>query len=462
MASKKAIRTFKPVDMTTGTPWKKILIFTIPMLIGNIAQQLYNAVDSVVVGHYIGDNALAAVGSAAPIVNLLVVLFVGVATGASIMVSQYLGARNREALSATIGNCVILTVGAAIAVTVLGCALSRPMLRYLSTPESILDWCDIYLKIMFAGAIGGALYNILSGVLRGLGDSVSALVYLAVASVLNIVLDIFFVAQLKMGVEGVALATEIAQGLSGILCIRRLAQMSDMFDFRLKYIRWDKKYGMQILKLGLPSGITQAIFSMSSILVQSLTNSFGEMFIAANVIVMRVDGFAMLPNFSFGTAMTTFAGQNIGAGDRERTERGSRQGLLMSVLISSAITGLILLFGRYLMGIFTTTEELVDLSMRMMRILAVGYIAMAVIQSLGGVMRGAGDTLTPMWVSIIQQVIRVVLAYLLVNLTKSPELPEGRASMLFVSLLVSWLIGCLMSAFVYRMGKWRRTGFGTD
>ena len=441
--------------MTVGTPWKQILIFTLPMLIGNIAQQMYNAVDSVVVGRYIGDNALAAVGSAGPIVNLLIVLFVGVATGASIMVSQYLGARNREALSSTIGTCIILSIASALTVTVLGCALSRPLLRYLGTPESIIDWCDIYLKIMFAGAIGGSLYNILSGVLRGLGDSVSALIYLLVASVLNIFLDIFFVASLGMGVEGVALATEIAQGLSGILCIRRLMQMTDMFDFKRKYIRWNKLYGMQMLKLGLPSGITQAIFSMSSILVQSLTNTFGEMFIAANVIVMRVDGFAMLPNFSFGTALTTYAGQNIGAGDMKRTEQGAKQGTVMSVLVSAALTGLILLFGKYLMRVFTDTEDLVTMSMNMMRILAAGYIAMGVIQSLGGVMRGAGDTLTPMWVSILQQVFRVVLAYVLVNATKSADLPQGRCEMLFVSLLVSWLAGCILTLVVYRMGRWK-------
>ena len=455
MAEKKSIRAFKPVDMTQGTPWKQILVFTIPMLIGNIAQQLYNAVDSVVVGHYIGDNALAAVGSAAPIVNLLIVLFVGIATGASIMVSQYLGARNREALSETVGNCILLILGAAATVTILGCALSRTLLKYLGTPESIIGWCDLYLKYMFAGAVGGAFYNILSGVLRGLGDSVSALIYLAIASVLNIFLDVFFVAKLGMGVEGVALATEIAQGLSGVLCIRRLSRMKDMFDFKRKYIRWNKKYGMQIIKLGLPSGITQAIFSMSSILVQSLTNSFGEMFIAANVIVMRVDGFAMLPNFSFGTAMTTYTGQNIGAGDMERTSLGSKQGTIMSVLFSASITGLILLFGRYLMGIFTETDELVDLSMRMMRILAAGYIAMAVIQSLGGVMRGAGDTMTPMWVSIIQQAVRLALAYLLCALTRTAELPQGRCEMLFVSLLASWLFGCFLTIITYSRGKWR-------
>lgn len=306
-------KIFAPVDMTLGRPWEKILLFTIPMLLGNIAQQLYNTVDSVVVGKYVGDNALAAVGSAGPIVNLLIVLFVGISMGASIMVSQYFGARDREALSHTIGNCIVLTIIASVLVTAIGVTVARPMLVLLKTPDSILDWCTSYLHTMFIGCAGLAFYNILSGVLRGLGDSVSALFYLVVASVLNIILDLVFVVNFHMGVSGVALATVIAQAISALLCVYKLYRMKHLFDLKPRYIRWNKKYAMNIIRLGLPSGVTQAIMSMSMIIVQSLTNSFGEQFIAANVIVMRVDGFAMLPNFSFGTAMTTFAGQNVGA-----------------------------------------------------------------------------------------------------------------------------------------------------
>ena len=207
-------KLFAPVDMTVGRPWEDILIFTVPMLIGNIAQQLYNTVDSVVVGKYVGDNALAAVGSAGPILNLLIVLFIGISVGASIMVSQYFGARNREDLSRTIGSCIVLTGLASLFVMVVATMLSRPLLVLLGTPDSILDWCTSYLHILFLGAAGMAYYNILSGVLRGLGDSISALVYLIVASVTNIVLDLVFVAQFKMGVAGVALATVIAQAVS--------------------------------------------------------------------------------------------------------------------------------------------------------------------------------------------------------------------------------------------------------
>ncbi|MCI8709979.1 MAG: MATE family efflux transporter [Dorea sp.] len=449
-------KLFAPVDMTVGKPWEDIVIFTVPMLIGNIAQQLYNTVDSVVVGQFVGDNALAAVGSAGPILNLLIVLFVGISVGAGIMVSQYLGARNREALSMTIGTCIVLTGIASLLVMVFATVAVRPMLELLNTPESIIGWCTSYLRILFIGVAGCAYYNILSGILRGLGDSMSALLYLLVASGLNIVLDLFFVVKMDMGVSGVALATAIAQGVSALLCLLRLTKLKDLFELKWKYVRLFKSHVKNIIRLGVPSGLTQAIMSMSMLVVQSLTNSFGEIFIAANVIVMRVDGFAMMPNFSFGTAMTTYAGQNVGAGKYDRVVKGARQGTAIAVGTAAVIVVLILAFGKQLMQIFTDTPELVSLSMNMMRILAVGYIAVAVTQTLSGVMRGAGDTMTPMWISMVSTVlIRVPLAYGLVYLTKTPQLPQGERACLFVSLVISWVLGALITGIFYKRGKWR-------
>lgn len=327
----------------------------------------------------------------------------------------------------------------------------------MDTPESIIGWCESYLNIIFIGIMGMAYYNILGGVLRGLGDSVSALLYLLIATIVNIVLDILFVASFGMGVAGVALATAIAQALSAVLCFWKLLRMSDIFDMKKKYLKLHRKYAITTIRLGLPSGLTQAIFSMAMIIVQSLTNSFGEMFIAANVIVMRVDGFAMMPNFSFGTAMTTYAGQNVGAHELERVDEGAKQGTFIAMGVSAAITALILIFGKYLMGIFTDTSELVDMSMRMMRILAVGYVAMAVTQSLSGVMRGAGDTMTPMWISLITTVaIRVPVAYGIAYLTRSEQYPGGRCESIFFSLLFSWTLGAVVTFICYRWGKWKQ------
>lgn len=450
-------KLFGPVDMTMGTPWKKIALFTIPMIIGNIAQQLYNTVDSIVVGKFVGDNALAAVGSASPIFNLLLVLFIGISVGTSVMVSQYFGAKEREQLSKTIGCCITLTAIASVFIMLIGSFIVRPLLELLHTPDSIIDWCTSYLTVLFWGISGVAYYNILSGVLRGLGDSVSALLYLLVATVINIVLDLWFVAGLGLGVFGVALATAIAQAISALLCFIKLSRMQELFDMKPKYLRVDGEHTMTMIRLGLPSGLTQAIFSMAMIIVQSLTNSFGEMVIAANVIIMRVDGFAMMPNFSFGTAMTTYSGQNVGAKRYDRAEEGDRQGTIMAMAVSASITVLILIFGKYLMGIFTSTTELVDLSVHMMRILAVGYIAMAVTQSLSGVMRGAGDTMTPMWISLFTTVVvRVPVAYGISWLTRTAELPNGRSECIFISLLMSWTLGAIITFVFYRIGGWKK------
>lgn len=455
---------FSPKDMTEGTPWKRIVEFSLPMLIGNIAQQFYNTADSIIVGKYVGDNALAAVGSASPILNLLLVLFVGIATGAGIMVAQYFGAKDREKLSHTIGVCISLTAIASVIIMVIGPLVTRPLLSFLNTPASIIDWCADYLVIYYVGIAGFAYYNILAGVLRGLGDSISALGFLLIATILNVFLDLWFVAGLGMGVPGVALATIIAQGISAVLCIIKLARMNSTFDFNLKMLIPAKEYSMKLIKLGLPSGFTQAIFSIAMIVVQSLTNSFGEMVIACNVIVMRVDGFAMMPNFTFGNAMTTYAGQNIGAKKMDRVDKGTRDGTMIAVGVSTIITILILIFGKYLMGVFTDTAELVDLSMHMMRILAVGYIAMAVTQSLSGVMRGAGDTMTPMWISLITTVIlRVPVAYGIAYLTRSAAYPTGRPESTFISLLVSWTLGAIVTTVFFKRGKWRNKGFaGND
>lgn len=449
---------FKPIDMTEGSPARKITMFALPMLIGNIAQQLYNTVDSIVVGRYVGDNALAAVGSASPIYNLLLVLFVGVSTGATIIVSQYVGARERENLSHAIGTSILLTFISSLIIMVIGPLLARPLLELLNTPDSIIDWCQSYLTILFLGLMGMSYYNILSGILRGLGDSLSALLYLLVACFMNIGLDIWFVAGLRMdGVSGVALATIISQFVSSILCALKLAKMQQFFDLKWKYIRFAGHFSTDIIKLGMPSGLSQAIFSLSMVVVQSLTNSFGEMVIAANVIIMRVDGFAMMPNFSFGGAMTTYAGQNVGAKKLDRVYKGTRQGAFITCGVSAFLVGIILIFGKFVMGIFTDTAELVALSNRGMQILAVGYVCCGFMQVFQGTMRGAGDTLTPMWLSLATTVlIRVPFAYLIAYFTRSAAYPNGRYEALFISLLASWLIGAVLTLILYRKGVWRK------
>ena len=454
---------FGTQDLTQGSPMRGLIQFSVPLLIGNLAQQLYNTVDSIVVGKYVGDNALAAVGASGPLLNLLLVLFMGIATGATIMVSQYFGARQQDLLSTTVGNTTTLTVISSIFIMILGPLITHPLMSLINTPAEIYqDSCN-YLIIIFLGIIGTAGYNILAGVLRGLGDSFMPLVYLVIACLLNVVLDLLFVVVFHWGVAGVAIATSISQIVSGILCLIRLLNMKEIVVVPLSSLRLHKELVLRLTKLGVPSGLAQAIFSLAAIVVQSLTNSFETAVITASIIVMRVDGFAMMPNFTFGTAMTTYSGQNIGAGKIDRVHEGTKAGMKLGLIVSTMLTILILLFGRILMSWFTNTQSIIDLGFHMMCILAVGYIAMSVTQGLSGVMRGAGDTMTPMWISFITTVvIRVPIAYGIAFLTRSPEQPAGNPDCLYISLLISWVLGALITYFCYRRGKWKHKAITSE
>ncbi|MBQ7306508.1 MAG: MATE family efflux transporter [Clostridia bacterium] len=450
-------------DMTVGKPMTGLLKFSIPLLIGNLAQQLYNTVDAIVIGNSPwGDQGLAAVGLAGPIVNLLLVLFMGISTGASILSAQYFGAKDRPTLNRCIGASLFLIVVSGLIMTVAGYFLS-PMLIDLTAPPSpeVRSGAIDYLQIFFLGIIGSGMYNIISGILRGLGDSMMPLLFLVVACVLNIFLDLAFVN--SMGVAGVALATILAQGISAILCLWRLCHIRHICDVKVKHIiHPDKPLMARIGMLGLPSGITQAIFSMSAIIVQSLTNSLGEAMVAANTAVMRVDGFAMMPNFTFGTAATTYIGQNVGAGRGDRLKPGIKAMLKLSLISSSVLVAGILLFGHQLIGMFTETELTMQLGVQGLNTLAFGYICFSVSQVLQGSMRGAGETAVPMYISILTTVVlRMPLAYLLAFLTRTPEWPNGQPAALFVSLLVSWIVGMLLSIISYRMKWWRKKLPGT-
>ena len=456
--TKKLRSLFGAQDMTVGSPMSCLLKFSIPLLIGNLAQQLYNTVDAIVIGQSSwGDQGLAAVGLAGPIVNLLLVLFMGISTGASILSAQYFGAKDRPTLNRCIGASLFLIVVSGLIMMVAGYFLS-PMLIGMTTPPSpeVGQGATDYLQIFFLGIIGSGMYNIISGILRGLGDSMMPLLFLVVACVLNIFLDLAFVNQ--MGVAGVALATIIAQGVSAVLCLWRLCHIRHICDVKKEHIiHPDKQLMLKIGALGLPSGITQAIFSMSAIIVQSLTNTLGDAMVAANTAIMRVDGFAMMPNFTFGTAATTYIGQNVGAGRGDRLKPGLKAMLMLGLISSTVLVGAILLFGHNIIGWFTQTELTMQLGVQGLQTLALGYICFSVTQVLQGTMRGAGETKVPMYISIITTVIlRMPLAYLMAYLTRTAEWPNGQPIALFGSLLISWVVGMVLSIISYRMKFWRR------
>jgi putative MATE family efflux protein len=307
----------------------------------------------------------------------------------------------------------------------------------------------MYMNIMFWGVLGIGYFNILTGILRGMGDAFSPLLYLAFASLLNIALNFVFIGILGWGVMGAAIGTVFAQALASLLCLRRLMQMRNVFDIGLPYLRPKKLYVTQVLKLGVPTGASQAIFVLAMMVVQPLANSFGPLYLATHVIVMRVDGFVMMPNFSFGNAMTVYAGQNMGAGKLDRISQGTKQCSLMAFGTALIMVAVILLFGSQIAGLFTQTEEVLAMSTWFLQILAVGYLAFSINMVLWGAIRGAGDAITPMWAALINTiVVRVPLAYLLVYLIGEPVA-------LIYSLLISWITNMLLAVIAYRIGKWR-------
>jgi len=446
------IERFSAINMTEGLPWKKLLLFTIPLLIGNVFQQLYSTIDAIFLGRFVGDNALAAIGSSIPIFFLILMLCMGVAMGAGIMASQYFGAKSREDLSYTLGTAITLTAIVSLTITIIGPFVTRPLLVLLGTPPEILDDGTLYMNVLLWGIIGVAYFNMLSGALRGLGEAIAPLLYLIIASVLNIILNFLFIVVFGLGVFGAAIGTVIAQALTSILCLRRLMQMRDVFDMGWKYLIPKKKYVMQMLKLGVPTGASQAIFAIAMMITQPLVNSFGAMFIAVNVIVMRIDGFIMMPIFSFGNAMTVYTGQNVGAEKMDRVDQGLKQCIRISLCTSAVLVVAVLTFGRYIAGAFTETQDVVDLTMRMLWILVPGYIAFSAANVLWGVIRGAGDAISPLWAAVINSiVIRLPTAYLLVYLL-------GRPEALMFSLMTSWIFGLLFAVVIFRIGKWRKKG----
>lgn len=446
---------FGAQDMTEGDITKELVRFSVPLLIGNFAQQLYSTIDAVIVSRAV-PNGLGAIGASSPVLHLFILLLIAISTGASIMVAQYYGAKQTERLMLTIGNTMFLVFTASALITIAGVFLSRTALELLDTPPEIIDMSADYMIIMLLGTIPLGFYNIVSGILRGLGDSFSPLMYLLIASVINVVLDIWFVWGLGWGVAGAAWATIIAQGFSAILALRRLYDMPGIRKLHKDDIRPDKPTLLQIIKLGIPAGLQQVIFGFAMVMVQRLTNLMGTVVINANTAVIRIDGFAMMPNFTFAMATSTFIGQNIGAKKMDRVLEGAKVSRRLALIVATVLTASILIAGRPMLRLFSDDPQVISIGYGMMSILAVGYIAMSQTQVYSGILRGAGDTLPSLYISIITTVImRVPLAYLLTYLTRSEEWPHGSPYMLSLSLVITWIVGAILNYLWYKYGSWR-------
>lgn len=395
--------------MTQGSISKQLLAFAMPLLLGNLFQQLYNAVDSAVVGHYVGDAALAAVGSSGSLINMIVSLFMGVATGGSVIISQYYGARDRKGLHDALHTVLAFSLIAGVMITLVGYFLSPAILRFMDTPEDVMPMSVRYLQIIFLGAVPMVIYNMGSGLLRALGDSRRPLYFLILASVLNIILDILFVAAFCMGVAGAAWATILAQAVSAVMVMVVLVRTDEEYKVTLRDIRIHPREMASIIRLGLPSGIQGAIVSFSNVIVQSNINVFGKVVMAGCSAYIKIDGFVILPVMSMSMTLTTFVGQNIGALEYDRVKRGAKIGVAMGAGITLALTLVLQGVGGMILGIFTADQEVIGYGLLMMRVLSLGYCLLAVSHCMAGILRGVGLTKIPMFIMVLCWcVIRVV------------------------------------------------------
>lgn len=447
---------FGAQDMTEGKPLKCLLKFSVPLLIGNLAQLLYTTVDSIVVGRFVGDAALSAIGITSPILNLFLVLFMSVGSGVTVMVSQYFGAREYKKLEDAIGNAITLIIATAIVLTIVGTLSVNGLLRMMRTPVESFDMSHAYLFICFLGLFGTGLYNVMSGILRGMGESVFPLLVLLGTTLLNTALDIWFVAGLKMGIAGAALATIIGQTLSSIVCLLKVIYTRKYITLRTSNLRLKKEVVGTICRLGIPNGISQAVMWGAVLAVQRLNNQMGYLVAAAITATIRVDSFAVIPAQTFNMSASTFTGQNIGAGRMDRVKKGCYTTFLMCLTTSVIMIILMLSFGRWMIGLFSTTEELIDMGYRFIKVMIPGYILMAIGQSFGGVIRGAGDSMGPMWISLATQVVvRIPAAYLIAYLTRTEAHPAGDPATSFIAMVISMTCSAAATIIYFNKGKWK-------
>lgn len=459
--AKKKRSLFGAQDMTSGSAFSCLAWFALPMLISNIAQQLYSTADAAIVGRFVGDDALGAVGASMPIQNLFLVFLMAVGSGVTIMVSQYFGAKDRDKLGSSIGNAFTLMIILSVIMTAVSVPLTGPILRITQTTPQMYDMAYSYLFIMFCGTAASGFYNVMSGILRGLGESIYPLIVLLCAVVINVGLDILFVAPwgLDMGIAGAALATIASQVFSAVACTVRVLRMKQHFTINRETMRLQKAIVKQIVRLGLPTGVQMAVMFLSNIVMQPfimrMTTPEVNVF-AAMTATMRVDGFAIMPCQAFSMAVSTYTGQNIGAGKLDRLKKGSTTTLAMSMGFTLIMVGAILIWGRNVFALFTETPELIEMSMGFIRVMLPAYIIMSINMTYNGVMRGAGDSLGTMVISLMMNVfLKIPITLLLIHLSKTPEFPNGHPNSNMQGMVICMLIGCAMTMIYYKIGKWK-------
>lgn len=435
-------------QITEGVIWKQLLIFFFPILLGSFFQQMYNTVDTVVVGRFVGTTALAAVGASGPLIDLLIGFFTGLASGATVVVSQRYGARDGEGVSRAVHTGVALGMVCGLLIMVVGMAVTPWVLRILGTPEAVMGEAQTYTLIYFTGSLAMVIYNVGSGILRALGDSRRPMIYLIICCLVNIVLDLLFVVGFNMGVAGAGIATVISQIVSGLLVLWHLMRLEGEARLYPRQIRFHKETLSSILRIGIPAGFQSSMYSVSNLIIQSSINSFGEVTVAAFTAHSRMCSVIWMVTGAFGVAITTFVGQNFGAEKYDRVRKSVRVCFGMGALVVLAVMAVLMLCGRIFLGIFTTDPAVIDVGIQLIWYITTFYIIYLPIEVYSGAMRGTGDSLIPAIITCVGVCgLRIVWIMFVVSQWHS-------VMALALSYGISWGVTSLVFALYYLQGGW--------
>ena len=436
--------------MTQGPIWKRITYFALPIFLGNLFQQMYNTADSLIVGNFLGKNALAAVSSTGSLIFMLIGFLSGIAIGAGVVISRYFGGNKLEEMSKAVHTTVAFGLVAGVVMTAVGVGLSPQILRWMDTPENVMYNSQLYLSLSFMGSMGSVMYHACVGIMQAVGDSRHPLYYLIVSSVVNVVLDLFFIAVLGMGVDGAAWATIIAQYVSAIMCLWRLLRVKDNYRVELRKIRFHWDMLKRVVRFGLPSGVQNSIIAIANVVVQSNINHFGDAAMAGVGAYSKIEGFGFLPITSFTMAMTTFVGQNLGAGQIERTKRGARFGTITSVILAELIGVAVFIFAPQLIAAFDTSPDVIAYGVDKARTSVLFYCLLAFSHAMASILRGAGKAVVPMFVMMICWcIIRVSFLAIAVPLT-------GSIQMVYWVYPLTWFLSSVTFLWYYRRMDWNR------
>ncbi|RDY27104.1 MATE family efflux transporter [Romboutsia weinsteinii] len=402
-------------DMTTGNPVKLILFFSIPLLIGNIFQQFYSMVDTIIVGRFLGVKSLAAVGSTGSMTFLIIGFVLGLTSGFSVLVSQKFGANDEEGIKKAVGSAAILSIIMAIIVTIVSVSLAKPILHLIDTPDDIINDAIAYTTVIFAGTSATFFYNMMSGILRALGDSKTPLYFLIVSSILNVILDLVFIINFKMGVAGAAYATVISQGVSGLLCLMYTAKKFPILKLEKKHFKFDTSYFKQHLRIGIPMALQFSITAIGAVILQGAVNAFGSTAVAAFTAASKVEQLVMQPSVTFGVTMATYCGQNLGAGNINRIREGVKKCTMINIVIGIVAAFIIIIFGKSFIYMFVSNTDsvVIDYAKKYLDVIAYFFIPLSLIFIYRNALQGMGYTFMPMMAGFAELVARTLVAFTL-------------------------------------------------